>query len=330
MRICNATRIDSAMPVEATQMAASESCQHSEEKQSYVNPSLGQIGVMYHDSRNDRIKYFSTDIHTSPNSVDDLVDEGLRLASERGTTRLNARFLCTEECSYDGPIEARIPLNNGFTGLELIYVGINSSERTTDPKTRADEDRLVAVILSSERSSRETTPGYSIHHLTAQNTTESDISDMVRLYAEAFTTYTTVLDAENVRRMIDNSVVYAVRNPAGRIVSTVVAEIGEVPTERGIMRITELSEMATLRECRGSGLVTLATEQLVEDIRDRVDLIYAEARAPHAAINKSFHNMGFSYAGRLDKQCILSGDREIAETGPYENLNVWYMLPHDD
>jgi hypothetical protein len=56
-------------------------------------------------------------------------------------------------------------------------------------------------------------------------------------------------------------------------------------------------------------------------------LFYAEARACHKPINQSFFNMGFRYAGRLNKQCVLSGDHEVNENGPYENLNVWYFIP---
>ena len=96
-------------------------------------------------------------------------------------------------------------------------------------------------------------------------------------------------------------------------------------TTRGAFGICELSEMATKKEHRGKGLVTYATQLLMEEIKDDVDMIYAEARACHRAINQSFKNLGFQYGGRLEKHCTLSGAHDVEEQGPYENLNVWYV-----
>jgi len=298
-----------------------------EQEQEYVNPSVGRIGSIYFDERNNRVKYFSTDIHTGAESIDFLLNQAETLAEQNNATRINARFFSEGNYSgnYDANVEARIPLNNGYTGIELLFIGINQPERTSTREINDAEDEIIRNAVSGTRKSRSLSSEYRIERLSLENLTENDISLMRDLYRESFVTYTTELNESSIRDMVENSIVYAVRNN-GTIVSTVVAEIANIPTANGNFRICELSEMATLREHRGQGLVTLATEALIEEIYPTVNLIYAEARACHQAINNSFRNMGFEYAGRLNKQCILSGDHEVQEEGPYENLNVWYLL----
>jgi len=83
--------------------------------------------------------------------------------------------------------------------------------------------------------------------------------------------------------------------------------------------------MATLRSHQGKGLSKTITSDLLEEISPMVDLIYAEARACCFSINKVFYDLGFNFAGSLQKQCVLSGQHDVSEEGPYENLNVWYL-----
>ncbi|MBU0471731.1 MAG: GNAT family N-acetyltransferase [Nanoarchaeota archaeon] len=299
------------------------------QNQEYINPSIGEIGKIYFDDRNNRIKFFSTQIHHDADSIDDLVFRGEQLMIEENATRLNARFFTTAR--YERNVEARISLNNGHIGTDLLYIGVNLSDRSDPEKVMLAERELIESVLSTEPHMRSRlSEGYSIERLTSESLTNQEVDSLVDLYSEAFNTYTTDLNASAVREMISHSVVYGVRDSRNnQIVSTVVAEITKMTLSEENFSICELSEMATRREYRGQGLVTLATKELIEDIRDDVDLIYAEARACHTPINQSFHNMGFHYAGTLLKQCMLSGDHEVDESGPYENLNVWYVLPNE-
>ena len=290
----------------------------------YINPSLGQIGTMYLDARNNRIKYFSTKLQ-SEQAIEDSVQEGISQMKANGASRLNARFFFRGH--YDGPhVEARIPLAHGYEGIELLFLGVNTQNRSSPECVRLLEDDILVTAFQNQHERRPLLGHYIIEPVTPEHVTERDIRDMVQLYQEAFTTYTTELDADSVRSMVQNSIVYAARYN-GQIVSTSVAEIGNIPTEIHNFRICELSEMATSRDHRGQGLVTHNTTALMNSIRDEVDLIYAEARSCNQAINTCFRNLGFDYGGRLERQCILSGDADVAVRGPYEDLNVWYMLP---
>jgi beta-lysine N6-acetyltransferase len=297
---------------------------------SRVNPSIGQIGQMYFDKVNDRIKFFSTDIHTDKSTIDSCIDQAMDEMALHGTSRFAGRFFVSKGMHLDN-VEARIPLNGAYSDLDLVYIGVVSSERREPLSVEIEEDAMVNRIYDTQRNSRDNLPPkYSIERLDFRNLTRRDLRSMIELYSQAFTTYLTELNHDNILKMVENSKVYAVRyeNSSRPIVATVVAEQSEIDTPRGTFNICELSEMATLRTHRGKGLMTYATEQLVNDISrysNSSSLIYAEARACHAPINKSFYNLGFEYAGRLEKQCMLSGDSDIQEHGPFENLNVWYM-----
>ena len=293
----------------------------------YVPLSIGPVGYPSYDAGNDRVKLLSEGIHSSAETVNRSLEDAIDLMVEHGASRLTARFVT--QFPYGGNVEARIQLNNGFSGMFITYVGINLPSRRPSEREYTDEEELLGQVLSREPSPRRPLPeGYQVEFLETANLRESDIPDLVTLYRDEFPTYTAVLDEGSVRQMVQNSIVYAVRNSSGRIVSTAVAEIAKIPTERGELRICELSEMATSNGEKGKGLVTSATDRLIDEIRDRVDMIYAEARAPHLPINRSFRNLGFQYGGRLRRHCTLSGAREVEVHGPHEDLNVWYMLPH--
>ncbi|MDP3882188.1 MAG: GNAT family N-acetyltransferase [Nanoarchaeota archaeon] len=295
----------------------------------YVNPSLGKIGEMYFDERNNRIKFFSTTIHSSPDSVRSLIAQGKEMMDDKGATRLNARFF-VRDFTLEGNVEAAIPLNSSFRGTQLVFIGINRGKRIDSSEVLlAEEDLIREVLREPLHNCHGLSAGYSFERLTPLNLRPYDIRDMSSLYSQAFTTYTASLDEASLLEMIRNSIVYCARDKdEGKIVSTSVAEIGKVPTSNGNFGICELSEMATLPEHRGRGISTSLTQALVHEISSKVDLIYAEARACSLSVNKVFHNLGFNFAGRLMKQCILSGCYDIEENGPYENLNVWYISPH--
>lgn len=290
-------------------------------------PSVGRMGEIYYDDRNNRIKFFSEDLHNNRQTVDELFENAHNMMVRENATRINARFIIANSIGYDKNVEAKIPLNGGFSGYSLYYLWHNQNSRIDRPEILSKEDALIAQVLNTPAHHHNgDTRGYLIERLSVPNS--QDVQSLLELYNEAFTTYTSKIDRAAVETMMTQSLMYGVRHvDSGQIVSAVVAERSRADTSRGAFKFCELSEMATRRGHRGKGLVTLATQELVRDMNGSLDLIYAEARSCHLPINQSFHNMGFSFAGRLNKQCILSGDHEVSENGPYENLNVWYVLP---
>ena len=287
------------------------------------NPSIGAIGSIYYDEDNDRVKYFSQPIHTEKGSIDTEVAQARRMMEEQGASRFTARFLST--ASYESPhLEAMIPLNNGFSGVCLYYLGMNDDRRRSPDDILERQEALLRQV-DRPGTIRDIPEGYRLERLVRVG--DADRQRLASLYQESFPTYLTELDEEAVESMVENSIVYVARNPEGMIVSSAVGEVGQVDTGEGILRICEMSEMATDRNDRNASLVSAVASQVADEARQITDLIFSEARASHVAINRVFAKMGFAYAGRLHKHCVISGDREIDEQGPYENLHVWYALP---
>lgn len=303
--------------------------QNINKTEDYINPSIGKIGVMYYDSFNDRVKFFSTEICDSVDSIDRLIEDGKRMMSQFKATRLHAKFFLRNGYACNRNLEARIPLDNRNGGIDLLFVGINSHSRVDHPNVLKAEDNLLSRVVERKPNLKNQISGrYKIQRLKISEISRQDITSMVELYQEAFSEYVSELNESNVRDMIKNSIVYGVKEKnTNQIVSTVVGEIAAIPTSVRNFKICELSEMATKKEHRGRGLVTYAAKILIKDIINSVDLIYAGARACNGAVNRSFFNLGFSYAGRLNKQCRISGDYDVLECGPYANINIWYMLP---
>jgi len=292
--------------------------------QKYIPPSIGKIGEPYYNEPNDRIKYFCTDLHYSIESIDSKIEDCLDLMHEYKATRINARFFAKKSISVLNT-EATIPLAGDYSDFNLIFVGINSPDRMDNISTLKDEVKMVDYIRSHPHIHPHVFRDYKFEMLSIFNTSKKDLNDLFWIYKNSFKTYTSELNIPSIKLMIDASKVYVARTKKeGSIVSVAVGELSEIDTDFGRFKISELSEMATLKEHRRKGLVTHAAKLLIEDLNGSVDLIYSEARACHRPINQSFFNMGFNYAGRLNKQCILSGDYDIAEKGKYENLNVWY------
>jgi len=292
-------------------------------------PSIGRIGEPYYDEKNDRVKYFSTSIFEDRNSIDDEIVRATQIAEDNQASRITMRFI-TPTGVYMGN-EANIALGNGFTGFSLLYYGENNGSRVPDESETMAEDVIIQDIHTKQRNSEKRCPGrYAIVKLEPGNVSEQDIMGLEKLFAEAFTTYTTTLDQESIREMIANNVAYAARDQDGRIVSIAVAERAEFDVEERTFSVAELSEYATKKEHRSQGLAQETTRALLNELMGNTEIIYAESRASHYAVNKVFYNLGFDYRGRLAKHCVLSGDQEVDEQGPYENLNVWSMIGMED
>jgi len=298
-------------------------------------PSIGEVGIPYFDEKNNRVKFLDTNTHTSVISVNRALDDCINMMNENEASRVNARFFINKG-SVDYVVsglsngvtrEASIPLSGSFEGLEWLILGKNVPTRISPKDVLEDERRMAIDIFSNSRKPiGDVTNDYDVRMLTSQDINETIVNSMVNLYKEAFKTYLVDLDEDAVIDMIEGgNVCAAIYKNTGEVVATSVAEIAGVNTGLGVLRLCELSEMATRREHRGKNLMKYATNLLIENVKDKTDLVYAEARASHGAINSVFNDLGFKYAGRLNKQCILSGDSDVKEYGKYENLNVVFL-----
>jgi len=234
-------------------------------------------------------------------------------------------------------IEARFDADYAVPGCDLVYFASNAPSRLPEPAVLEQELMSVRQMARLARTSPEEAGsriregGYSMSHLVSH--TESDISQLLALYQEAYQEYTFDLSAVTISQMLNNgNIVIVARDRESNIVSSLIAEHCQLQIEKGpLVSLYELSDYATLRSHRGNGLMTLMQMEAISSIRGMPQgssaIIYAEDRAPWIAVNKSSQRAGMDYCGTLLQHCVLVSDRDFGEQGRYENLNVWVHDP---
>jgi len=159
----------------------------------------------------------------------------------------------------------------------------------------------------------------------------------LNLYTEAFQLYTFPINQDTVKIMLGNgNRSYVARDAAGEIASVLIAEQATFRLDDGsVVNMYELSDYATFRKDRGSGLMTALQMHAIEDLRsgDEHAIIYAEDRAPWTAVNRSSKQAGMVYSGTLPFHCLIVSDRDFSYSQHheshenYETLNVWAAPP---
>lgn len=311
-------------------------------KEETLASSIGLIGKPYYDDWNNRVKGFcSTVIVREDREATEFIKESRELKSKFSATRITLRMIASKGLKMRGmQEEARIQLGGGWKGYEIIYLGENDPKRRSPSKVLISEDELLKRAIcrgDSRRISdvfqRVGEKGYKVSVESVRN--PKDVVQIYNVYQEAFSEsqgtirYTFKLTEENVRGVLSTATTCVARDSEGRIVSVVLGEIAIISTNIGTLKLCEYSDEATLRDYRKCGLGQACLHVLVRELSEKTDdiiLIYGEARAPHAGANVVPARVGFSYGGRLIQHCTIGGDKEIKEvTGPYEDLNVWYL-----
>ncbi len=321
----------------------------SEEQQ-----AVGSIGALWppgYDARNDRIKGFYLNTVSDWKQYSALLDTLFTLRDQHGASRITARCIVQNatEIAQCG-VEARIPLDGGWLGHSLVYFGQNTSaryapEKNEPPEIAAQEDTVVRETMLrmpaelEKEVAKVRAKGFDVSVLGVSST--KDVTDITALYAEAYKDYTIPLDEKHVHELVSNknNLVGIVREGfTGTIISIGIAERvyqhitgANLPEGKMMFKFAELSDAATNPnpQYEKKGLYTTIALFLMEKLaQEEFDLVYGEARACRIAVNHACRRTGRTYTGRLLKHCKLDGKREIAEEGPFENLNVW-AITHD-
>lgn len=317
-------------------------------------PKVGSIGAHWPpalDARNARVKGFSPfkidsegHLRTFRSAIADAE------AEHPEATRTTVRAFMTPEIrrqlqaeltdhTTTGVVEVHFPVDNVFPGYELVYVGHNAESRMPaagilEEEIRSVEDimRTIEVVSEVAAMQRLRRSGYRTSRLTDCN--ERQLDQLLALYTEAYEDYTFDITPQTIGDMLDNGnlVLVGVHEKAD-IVSAMIAEHAELTVDGTTVHLYELSDYATLRAHRRHGLITAMQIAAINSIRALEHggeaIIYAEDRAPWTAVNISSQKAGMQYAGTAIKHCRFVADRDIAEQGGLENLNVWVALPSD-
>lgn len=142
--------------------------------------------------------------------------------------------------------------------------------------------------------------------------TPADARALADLYRQVFKVYPTPLqDEAYVAKTINDGTRYAFIEKNNQIVSAASAEVNEK------YRNAELTDCATLPEAEGQGHIKKLLFFLEQTLKeDAITCCYTIARAESFSMNKAFAQLGYTYGGRLVKNCIIYSG--------LEDMNVWY------
>jgi len=150
------------------------------------------------------------------------------------------------------------------------------------------------------------------NNISIREATPADASALSDMYKKIFSVYPTPIeDPAYIAKSMEEGTRYLFIEQNGIPVSVASAEI-----DRKFMN-AELTDCASLPEVAGKGFI----KQLLTAHEQRLHVegihcLYTIARASIPAINSAFAQLGYTYGGRLIRNCAIG-------TG-MENMNVWY------
>ncbi|MFH1221922.1 MAG: GNAT family N-acetyltransferase [Candidatus Micrarchaeota archaeon] len=307
------------------------------------SPSIGSVGLAF-DRINNRIKGIHPELIGSEAKLTAVLDQARSMAQETGATRATVRFFLPRsgneevrnlwrfltafngnEAGYTNIFEAVVPFSFYGGHYAMAYLAMNAESRLSPQNEILHE--LSMARLATMSSNRHRLPsGYRL-----RSAEPRDVSELVDLY-RVFTRYLVTLDHAMITNMVANTPTIVSISQENRIAAALAAEhvrlnIGGL----GMINLIEVSEAATAPQHRGRGLYSHMTrvffDAAVSEFWADGLVMYAEARAAHPAPSRGLLNAGGTLGGFLNKQCVLESDRIVAESGPYENLNVVYFDP---
>lgn len=214
------------------------------------------------------------------------------------------------------PADVWFFLNSGFREEAMIsgyFSGVNMhfltkylvAARGYSNKVKEEED-IIRTLLAN--------PPYpeSSPKVQVEFSTPSDAVELAKLYDASFKVYPTpVNDPDHVRMTMKDGTVYVVVREKGKIISAASAEINEA------YHNAELTDCVTAAGYEGRGLMRALLLKLEQSLRAHgITCLYTIARSESFGMNKVFHQLGYTFGGRMTKNCmIFSG---------MEDMNVWY------
>jgi len=312
-------------------------------------PSIGAIGSIVADAYNDRSKGFLPVVSHDVVGLHSL----LRRVARESTfgSRLNVRTFLAKDCFrpsdsqadvaaaygllpapslWNGwPIEceAVVPVRGHPTVGAIGYFGANAPGRLPLVDERIRQRELLHQVTEMPR--KEPREDLRVEIL-SPHPSDRDVSDIVNMYLDRYTTYLAPFTDSSVRNMTAGSQVVVVRDGRGRVASICVSEIAHIPVPNApSIHFVEISDAATRKDCEGQGMYTAAKAASIRFIRQANPdaVITTEARANSIGVLRSNVNLDMEVAGDQLAQCVISSksNEDITQSGKYGNLVVFYV-----
>ncbi|TYO95075.1 putative beta-lysine N-acetyltransferase [Desulfallas thermosapovorans] len=149
-------------------------------------------------------------------------------------------------------------------------------------------------------------PGYG--YCTPSN---GDIPALTGIFKQVFATYPSPVDQPDyLAAVLGKTALFKAVKKGRQIVSVAAAEVNWANDN------AEITNCATLPDCRGAGFMLGLIEELEKECLDRgINCLYSMARASSYGMNLVFHRLGYRFRGTLINNCNISGG--------YEDMNIW-------
>ncbi|MCX7709482.1 MAG: putative beta-lysine N-acetyltransferase [Clostridia bacterium] len=199
-------------------------------------------------------------------------------------------------------------INGFFKGENTYCLSYFIDKQRSISLYKEEEDSILSSCMNDiQRFNYRPNKSYPV-----RKAKESDIPQMIAIFTETFKTYPSpVYNAEYLKNVMEDQVLFMVAEDKGRIVSIASAEL-DIRNSNA-----EITDCATYPEYQGKGLLTLLIHCLQSELSDRgFHTLYSLSRAIHPGINKALRKCGYKYGGRLIKNCHICGD--------FEDMNIWF------
>ncbi|MBL7848678.1 MAG: putative beta-lysine N-acetyltransferase [Cyclobacteriaceae bacterium] len=193
-----------------------------------------------------------------------------------------------------------------FSGIDMYFmVRYLSSERSHSPR-EADEAAIIRAVLLTPSSS------FPATLIPVKFAELADAENLASLYREAFRIYPTpVYDPAHVRKTMEEGTVYAFVREGDKVISAASAEINVK------YKNAELTDCATAEGHEGKGYMRALLLALEENLKGRgITCCYTIARSASFGMNKVFHQLGYTFGGRMTQNCMIYSGME--------DMNVWH------
>ena len=193
-----------------------------------------------------------------------------------------------------------------FSGTDMYFLTRYLTAIRRLNANLTEEERLISEIINSPVKGQ-------YHPDTACSyATLDDARALADFYKEAFLIYPTpVGDPDHIRKTIQEGTLYVMIREDGTITSAASAEVNRKYSN------AELTDCATTPASRGKGHMRILLGELEKNLKGQgIGCLYTIARSASHGMNKVFHQLGYTYGGRMTNNCMIYSG--------LEDMNVWY------
>jgi beta-lysine N6-acetyltransferase len=258
--------------------------------------------VIQHGRHNDRIYL----MHLHGEATAGLISKLDKLAITHGYGKIFAKIPATHWKAFKSADYAREVVIPGFFKgkTDGLFVAKFFSAKRRKANHRIHFSPTGAAYSRDARDTGSTPPVVAC--------TASDTREMADLYQRMFDTYPfPIHQSLHISQMMANHSFYFCIRLKKKIAAVAAAEIDPAN------QTCEMTDFATLPDCRGNGFAEKLLRQLDQEAHGRgVRTAYTIARADSQAMNRVFEKTGYRYAGRLINNSQIGGR--------IRSMTVWY------